>query len=385
MVSAARRFLSPAFVLLVLAGILLSACGNHSYTAVVTTPVTSVPVLTPTTTGTLVPTVSPSPTSTTVPPTATSTPATTPTPLVLPQFQSRIIRNNTPLSYIADPCQALYARWNPANSQPGTVLLPIMYHSILKDIRKIEDDTSISASDFRNQLEYARSLGFQTVTTAQVIDFLYHNAPIPKLSLLLIVDDRRPGVIREHFLPLLEEFDWTVTLAYITGIGEDWEWQEMERLYASGRLDVQAHGYLHRGDTYFTPQTPPETIQQEVFDPIPVIFQHFGVRPYAFIYPGGNFTEPAVNTIRLAGYRIAFTTYSRGPILFNWVPQGDEEAALNQPLHLLPRAWSPAAWVSIDHAYQLSQQAAAFAEQNKTLELSYYKQYCSAYPPLTQE
>jgi hypothetical protein len=49
---------------------------------------------------------------------------------------------------------------------------------------------------------------------------------------------------------------------------------------------------------------------------------------------------------------------------------------VNDPLMVLPRAWSSAANVNLDEAVKISEQAATFAAQNYTEEATWYKTYC---------
>ncbi len=280
--------------------------------------------------------------------------------------------------YISDTCQYLRDRWDPGGSQPGTVVVPVMFHSILKSGRDVPpgDHTSVTEAAFDAFMQHAHSLGFQTITAGQLVNFLYNNEKIPRLSLILIIDDRRPGTVRTSFLPFLKQFGWTVTMAYITGVPEPPEWMEVQQLFATGLVDVQVHGFLHNGQTYFTDQTPEETILREIYAPIPVIREHFGYDPVAFIWPGGDFTAHTVEVAQQAHYRIGFTVFARGPLLFNAIPQGAEEKAVGQPLMLLPRYWSPSDYYSVDEALRISQSASSGAEKNKAAEQAWLEKNC---------
>ncbi|HEY3418133.1 MAG TPA: polysaccharide deacetylase family protein [Armatimonadota bacterium] len=318
-------------------------------------------------------------------PTATRTPAVSPTPTATPIPQpydpapvSGLLSGIAPTQYLSDKCQYIREYWDPQNSQPGTIVAPVMFHSVTLPGHPIpaSDHTSISAESFANFMEHARQLGFQTITATQLVNFLEHNAKIPPRSMILIIDDRRPGTVREHFLPLLNQYDWTVTLGYITGVVQPPEWQELDALAATGRIDVQAHGFLHNGSTYITAFTPEETVLREIFAPVPLIRQHFGNDPVAFIWPGGDFTAASVQMARQAHYRIGFTSYSRGPVAFNWIPQGAEERAAGDPRMLLPRYWSPAAFVALDESARISDQQAAYAAAHKAEQLQWQAQNC---------
>jgi peptidoglycan/xylan/chitin deacetylase (PgdA/CDA1 family) len=193
--------------------------------------------------------------------------------------------------------------------------------------------------------------------------------------MLLIVDDRRPGMIREWMLPVLEESDWTVTAAYIADpTSLSWAWDLMEQLYATGRLDVQSHGFT--GRLYIVKDTPADQIRNEIWSSTQVLEEHFGETPVAFIWPGGNFTPESVQIAREGGYSLGFSAYSRGPLLFNWIPLGEIEAGVNDPLMVLPRAWSSSANVNLDEAVKISDQTASFAQQNFTVEAEWFRIYC---------
>jgi Polysaccharide deacetylase len=335
--------------------------------------VTPADTITPTATHTPTWTISPSPSPT---PTHTVTPSLTLTFAPLELFTTHLLRQDVlPQSYLDDNCTYLRLRWSPDASQPGTVVVPIMFHSIVQDGTQVTDPKDITGEQFNNFIDYARQLGFETITTQELLEFLTSNAPIPLHSMMIIVDDRRPGLIRDWLIPVLEKYQWTATSAYIADPNSlAWAWDLMDQLYASGRLDVQSHGYT--GQLYIVPETPLDQIQNEIWNSTQVLEDHFGKRPIAFIWPGGNFTSLSVQVARQGGYELGFSAYSRGPLLFNWIPLGEEERAVNDPLMVLPRAWSNSVNVNLDEAVKISQQSAEFADQNFPVEAAWYKTYC---------
>lgn len=321
--------------------------------------------VTQTSTATLVPTF-------TATPTRTATITLTPDPL--PIFSTKSLRSGVlPQTYLDDTCAYLHQRWSNETSKPGTVVVPVMFHGIRQDGRPIHDNVTIYQAQFTSFIEYAESLGFETITTAQLIAFLDHNAWIPERSLLMIVDDRRPGTIETSFLPVLEPRGWTVTLGWIVADNDEAEWARMERMNATGMLDIQSHGFLHR---YVSDQMTESEMRDELFGPIPILEQHFGYRPTAFIWPGGNFNDQSARLAREAGYEVGFTAYARGPLMFNWIPLGAEERLIDDPLMVLPRFWSTALGVNLDLAVKISNQAKTDAAERYTEEADYYQTYC---------
>jgi peptidoglycan/xylan/chitin deacetylase (PgdA/CDA1 family) len=283
----------------------------------------------------------------------------------------------TPVEYIIDRCEYLRDRWDPEKSQPGTIVAPIMFHSVRKSGRVITDSTSISEEYFHAVLAHAKALGFETITTEELIAFLTSNAYIPPRSMIMILDDRRPGVT-ERFLPYLENNDWTLTLGWIIEDQRDYLWEWMEYLAESGRLDVQSHGYWHR---YIVDETSDEIINEEIYNPIPILTKHFGYRPIAFIWPGGNFTEKSIRVAHEADYQIAFSAYAHGPLMYNWIPQTEKEITLSDPLMTLPRFWSTVAWRNLDETIAIADSARTHAEEQYSLEAEWYRQSCDGILP----
>ena len=354
--------------LLTLATVLLSAgCAD-----------TSVPATPP-----LMPSLSASPAATAQPSStliasAPVTPAASVSPLAThpppPTFAATGLRPGVePQTYIADACESIRRRWDPAGSPPGTVVLPIMFHSIRDPSNMPSDTTTVSTETFQATVALARSLGFETITSIELLAFLRDNARIPERSMLLIVDDRYPGVVATYLLPVAEAYDWTVTLGWIIGDTSPNLWATMEGLAATGSLDVQSHGLKHH---YIVEGMSDEEIREEIAGPIPILEEHFGYRPMAFVWPGGNFTQRSVEIAREEGYGLGFTIQSRGPLLFDWVPLGEEERAVGDPLMVLPRAWSTAATVNLLEADEIGDQAARFAAENQQAEAAWYAGSC---------
>jgi hypothetical protein len=176
--------------------------------------------------------IAPAATQTAAAPTST-TPTLRPPPQATPAlpavFAATGLRPGIePHTYLSDACQAMRQRWDPAGSAPGTVVLPIMYHSIRDPSRMLADSVTVSTDYFYATIDLARSLGFETITAAELAAFLSGNARIPARSMLLIVDDRRPGVVADYLLPVAEAYDWTVALGWIIGDTRPSLWATME-------------------------------------------------------------------------------------------------------------------------------------------------------------
>jgi peptidoglycan/xylan/chitin deacetylase (PgdA/CDA1 family) len=320
-------------------------------------------------------------------------PTATPEPLApLPEsFTSELLRAGIePVAYIDDTCTYLARRWDPAGSLPGTVVAPVMFHSILKGSNTNDDPSAINFVQFKEIVREAEKLGFETITTEDLLGFLQDNAKIPPRSMILILDDRRPGTAEDYFLPVNEEQGWTTTLAWIIGDtdqrpgkrdGESlWDW--IERINNTGYFDVQEHGLNH---IYLKDSMSEKTVREEIEGAIPILKQHFGTMPIAYIWPGGNFTALGIQVAHEAGLELGFTVFSRGPLQFNWIPLGEDERSYNDPLMLLPRFWDTAAVLNLEQTAQIGDAAQEFAKENYAAEATWFSQNCGGELPPVEE
>ncbi len=162
-------------------------------------------------------------------PTTTVAPSETPiptativlTPPALPAiFQTSILKaEDLPRTYVADTCQYLQNKWNPNNAAPGTVVMVIMYHGVVKDAVS-NDPKNITVNDHKKLMNDLHELGFQAINMQQMADFMYSNAKIPQKSVLLIVDDRHSAEsFNDHFRPYYEQWGWPVINGWISAFG----------------------------------------------------------------------------------------------------------------------------------------------------------------------
>lgn len=329
------------------------------------------------------PTQTPLPTGTPVPPpTAIRTPPALPSTFVASQLNPM----DTPHTYIQDSCEYLLNKWSSTNAAPGTVVMVIMFHGINKD--SAGDSNDILDSDFKRMMNDLKEQGFEAINATQMADFMDHNAKIPPRSVLLIADDRHQGeYFNDHFRPFYEKFGWQVVNGWISledgprAISID----ANIALEAEGWVDHQSHGYIHNinmGDS-----STDEFIKTEFEKSIADLQTNFNKTPVAIIWPGGGFGIRPVQFAREYGYRLGFTINPRGPVMYNWIPLADQpdparpaylpEGYVNDPRMVIPRYWPYQVASNIDAVRQIGNEAAAYAEQHKAVELEYYDIVCS--------
>lgn len=329
-------------------------------------------------TQTIAPTEIPVPTAT-VPRTPPALPSTFQTGLINPE--------NLPRNYVADACQYIKNKWDSTKSAPGTVVMVIMSHRIDQDATTSNAaTTTISSKDLKRLMNDLHEAGFSAINMEQMADFMYDNAKIPERSFLFIVDDRASASkYNDHFRGYYEDWGWQIVNAYI-GLDERTDlWAENAALSAEGWVDYQAHGYIH--NIPISDGSTDEFIMSEMQGVMTTFQKYFNKTPIAYIWPGGGFSKRAVEIGTQLGYKLGFTVNPRGPVMYNWIPQADTfnpsnplaipETPAGNPLMTIPRYMDIIARENIDTVRVIGQEAKAYAEQNKAIELEYYDIVCA--------
>ncbi len=326
----------------------------------------------------------------TEPPTLTPEPTRNPnqTPPALPSVFTTGLLNplDTPHTYVEDACVYLNRKWSEGKAEPGTVLVPIMFHSITKG--DATADNAITFTEFKRIMNDLHEMGFEAVTMQQAVDFLYENKSIPKRSVLLIVDDRK---YREYFdttfAKYYRDWGWVVVNSWINFDDSIYTLTiaENQALEQEGWVDHQSHGTIH--NIPMSNDSTDEYLQGELLGSMDKMEQDYGKTPVAFIWPGGGFGEKPVAAAKKYGYKVAFTVNPRGPLMFNWVPLSDTadpmrpsfipEGQIGEPLFTLPRYWDTDIREHLDDILNISDEAGAYGAMNKAVELEYYDILCS--------
>ncbi|GAB4428483.1 MAG: hypothetical protein Kow002_17320 [Anaerolineales bacterium] len=324
-------------------------------------------------------------------PAPTETPLPTPTmvprtpPALPPVFSTSFLNPmDKPYTYEADTCTYLKNKWDPGKSAPGTIVIVIMFHGIDKDGLEM-DPNDISVQDFKKMMNDLHEMGFQAINAEQLANFLEHNAKIPERSIVLTYDDRHRAEAFEHFRPYAEQWGWPVINGWISAFGGDDHFlAENVALSKEGWVDYQAHGVVH--NIPMSNASTDEYLIGELQGAIDNLQTHFNKTPIAIIWPGGGFDTRPVQFARQFGYRVGFTVNPRGPIMYNWVPLGEQyderrpyyipEGPVGDPVMTLPRYWPNQVLQNLDAIRLLGKEAAAYAEQNKAVELEYYDIAC---------
>jgi hypothetical protein len=316
------------------------------------------------------------PFTTTTPETAFQQPSEIPqaTPYPTPAvFQSSHLNPlDTPRTYLQDSCLYLINRWDRLNAEPGTVVMIIMFNEdTLRDVSKI--------------MEQLYDQGFKAINTQQFLTFMERNIRIPPRSVLIIRDNSHSAGDFKKFREYWDLWGWPVVNGWVSDPKTPESlWQENIAIENEGWVDHQAQGVIP--GALLSDDSSKIVISRELKGSISAFADRYAKNPIAFIWPGGGFGQRPVEAARQLGYQLGFTSNSRGPVMYNWVPLADEvdparpayipEGSIKDPLMTLPRYSQDQVLDAIDQVRLTGNEARAYAKANKAAEFEYYKTVC---------
>ena len=291
---------------------------------------------------------------------------------------------DTPHTYEEDTCRMIKNRWGKDKAAPGTIVMAIMYHAIVKG-DTVDQDNAITSEQHKKLMNDLHDQGFTAISTEQFIGFMENNDKIPERSVLLIVDDRHSEQnYIDHFKWYYDNWGWPVINAWISAEGTTKDlWDGNAHAEAEGYVDHQSHGVVHNipmGD-----DSSDEYLIGELKGSVDQIQEHFGKTPRAIIWPGGGFGARAIEVAKEYGYKVGFTTHPRGPVMYNWVPLCDTNDMQRpyykldgnmDPLFVIPRYWDTDAAQHVDTVRQIGKAAKDYLYSIRETEVEYYDIVC---------
>ncbi len=118
----------------------------------------------------------------------------------------------------------------------------LLYHGIT--VSKRQDTVPLPV--FRDQMLALKKAGYQSVTMAQVLEFLDGKAKLPSKPILITFDDARTDSF-QNADPILEEMGFTATMFVPVGDiathgAYTANWSTLRKMLDTGRWDMQCHG-----------------------------------------------------------------------------------------------------------------------------------------------
>jgi peptidoglycan/xylan/chitin deacetylase (PgdA/CDA1 family) len=254
---------------------------------------TATPSNTPTPTATNTPTWTPTPTDT---PTITPTPSITPTPTETPTATPTL----TPTP------------WPTPDSRERSFRVPIlMYHYVSEpppdaDIYRI--DLSVMPDQFREQMAWLKSSGYETISLYHLVYALAIGwPPLPERPIILTFDDGYVDNYQNAF-PILKEFGFTGTFFILTGPADRSDpaylsWDMLREMYTAG-MSIEVHGREH----FDLSNRDHDYLVYNMLGPAQTIEANLGWFPRFIAYPSGKYDDAVLQTAPQVGFWGAVTT-----------------------------------------------------------------------------
>jgi len=197
----------------------------------------------------------------------------------------------------------------------------IMYHLVTETSRFIGRD-AIRPGELKNDLQYLKDNGYNTVTMADLIKFVKKGKSLPENPIVLTFDDGNASDYDVLF-PLLKEYDMKAVISII-GVTTDemtakyaknpsdrfhnLTWEQIAEMHKSGIVEVQSHGYdLHgkagsgkrwreSADTYH------QRLRADLQKLQSLCEEHLGENPNTFCYPLGIISKGSQAVLEEMGF-----------------------------------------------------------------------------------
>lgn len=212
------------------------------------------------------------------------------------------------------------------NINKDCIKLPIlMYHSFLKDA-KLQGTYVISPDLFEKDLKYITQNGYTTITTSQLVDYVYNGKPLPSKPIMLTFDD---GYYNNYCyaFELLKKYKCKAVLSPIASVSEKFSLNEdispsygncsfknLKEMVDSGYIEIANHSYnMHSSGGRLgvgkkhgeNKNTYCAIIKTDISKAQKILKENVGVDPICFTYPFGSFNSVSENVIKEMGFKIS--------------------------------------------------------------------------------
>lgn len=192
---------------------------------------------------------------------------------------------------------------------PNRTVHVLCYHNLVAADAKSYDTT---IADFVEQLQALRAAGYQSISCAQLADYLANVKDIPDKSVIISFDDGRLSVLKAA-APTLDKYGFKATIFLITGAvggSGSLSWADVKQLAGMG-YEIGSHTVSHQNLTKVPPGLSvaehQRKVRQELDASALAIERYTGQAPVALAYPYGNYDNFTMRAARDAGYRVAFS------------------------------------------------------------------------------
>ena len=233
-----------------------------------------------------------------------------------------------------------------------SVEVPIIMYHLVTEKSKYIGKYGITPSEFKQDLQFLRENGYNTIVMQDLINFVDHGTPLPPNPIMLTIDDGNFSDY-EYVLPLLQEFEKKAVLAVIAHAADKYTkmseenpksrfpnltWEQVKSLHESGFAEIQNHSYnLHdKGGSGKRKGESAEAYHSRLLNDLTKMQEGcqsvLGYAPTAFVYPLGVIGDGSREVLNEIGLRGSFSCQEG----MNVIRRGDADS-----LFLLKRTNRP--------------------------------------------
>lgn len=192
---------------------------------------------------------------------------------------------------------------------PQYTIPVLMYHYveyITDDKDTIRASLDTTPATFESQLKTLQLAGYTFLKASEVANILDGMAPLPQKPIVLTFDDGH----RDFYtgaLPLLKKYNVKATAFIITGFlnGSDFLTEaELKDIAKNDLIEIGDHTVHHLALAGLPQPTVKREVEQSKLDLEAMI----GRPVTSFAYPYGSFDLSAIQSLKLAGFRVGFST-----------------------------------------------------------------------------
>ena len=225
----------------------------------------------------------------------------------------------------------------------GTARVPIlMYHAICENPTKAGKFV-ITKAALEEDLKYLKKAGYNTISFAELIDFVENKVPLPEKPIMLTFDD---GYYNNYCYayPLLKEYNAKAVISIIGKYTDLYSetpeenpnyshitWEQAREMCDSGLVEIQNHSYnSHTTDQgrNGTKKKNGESIAaytEYIYSDIgklqEEINRNLGYTPTVFAYPFGSVSEASYDILKGMGFKATLSCAEK----INEIHMGDSE------------------------------------------------------------
>ncbi len=192
----------------------------------------------------------------------------------------------------------------------GLQSVPILcYHRFGDEHTKL----AVSKESFRRQMQYLKDNNFRVIPLKDVYEFLHHNKPLPKKSVVITIDDGYRSTYDTAY-PILAEFNFPATLFLytdFTGARDAVTWKQSRAMHQSGLIDIQPHSKTHPNMSLMkideSQDAYKERIIEEIQSPEKQIKKRIKNDMHTFAYPYGDTNKVIIQFLKKRKYKLGVT------------------------------------------------------------------------------